>query len=484
MSIGFTIPVVMLSHGSVPDPRSAGMIILCFLITGLLNTIFAYFFAFTVQCLMVRYYKAFWETGRQADAEKGQEQHTPRLPTPANPLCKGSPTGSSLTMRLDCSTESSEADEPTPQHATDLQSRRSPLQDALRSWALDNPVLLLSWFLTLSIGLPLRYCSRNDVILATFLIFSTWLTTLAIQAAITRTNHLPPHLRTILSGLLNPVLCTSLAMIAYVFIDADLSHRPLSVMLDTLQTHTPLSSLLVRPANMNTTTTAVPQAPLEVKRMAAGDIATTLLNSGLVAWGLKLYAHRAHLFSRGGLAVVAVSSCLALANLAGGPLLARAALGVTSPLPVALAFAARSVTIALADPVMGILGGDGGLNAAMVVAGGIVYQIGLGLGVGRWLEAVVVEERSGTQGADGGGQVQGAKTAAVTGQQRANDPRVVAAGVTVGANAAAMGTAYLYEARSEAAPHAALSMIALGVMTVVFSSIPPLSQWVVRSVGA
>ena len=386
MSIGFTIPVVMLSHGSVPDPRSAGMIILCFckvpchalaqrvqltrqVITGLLNTIFAYFFAFTIQCLMVRYAKAFWESGRQADAEKGREQQTPRLHNPANPLCKGSPTGSSLTMRLDCSTESSEADETTPQHATDLQSRTSPLQDALRTWALDNPVLLLSWFLTLSIGLPLRYCNRNDVFLATFLIFSTWLTTLAIQAAITRTNHLSPHLRTTLSGLLNPVLCTSLAMIGYVFIDADLSHRPLSVMLDTLQTHTPLSSLLVRPANINTTTTTVPQAPFEVKRMAAGDIATTLLNSGLVAWGLKLYAHRAHLFSRGGLTVMAVSSCLALANLTGGPLLARAALGATSHLPVALAFAARSVTIALADPVMGILGGDGGLNAAMVVAG-------------------------------------------------------------------------------------------------------------------
>jgi putative effector of murein hydrolase len=60
----------------------------------------------------------------------------------------------------------------------------------------------------------------------------------------------------------------------------------------------------------------------------------------------------------------------------------------------------------------------------------------------------------------------------------------VAAGVTVGVNAAAMGTAYLYEAQSEAAPHAALSMIALGVMTVVFSSVPPLARWVVAGVAA
>jgi putative effector of murein hydrolase len=47
-----------------------------------------------------------------------------------------------------------------------------------------------------------------------------------------------------------------------------------------------------------------------------------------------------------------------------------------------------------------------------------------------------------------------------------------------------MGTAYLYEAQSVAAPHAALSMVALGIMTVVFSSIPPLARWVMGSVGA
>jgi putative effector of murein hydrolase len=77
-----------------------------------------------------------------------------------------------------------------------------------------------------------------------------------------------------------------------------------------------------------------------------------------------------------------------------------------------------------------------------------------------------------------------AEMVAVATRQRANDPRTVAAGVTVGVNAAAMGTAYLYEAQSEAAPHAALSMVALGIMTVVFSSIPPLARWVMRSVGA
>ena len=64
-----------------------------------------------------------------------------------------------------------------------------------------------------------------------------------------------------------------------------------------------------------------------------------------------------------------------------------------------------------------------------------------------------------------------------------NDPHTVAAGLTIGINSAAMGTAYLYEVGSEAAPYSALSMMALGVMTVGFASIKPLAEWVVASVG-
>lgn len=284
--------------------------------------------------------------------------------------------------------------------------------------------------------------------------------------------------------------------------------------------------------------------------MAAGDVAITILNAGLVAWGLKLYAHRTHLLSRSGATVCLVSSALALANLVGGPVLAARALGVR-PRGASLAFAARSVTIALGNPVMKMLGGDAGLCAAMVVAGGIVYQMGMGLGVGVWLERVVVERgiarwyglRNNGEGDDAGEgegtgnpggvadgddgmntrttqsdignpigvatkeatrstpQVSGTTlptagpsvpapstapaptptptTLSPSRRHCPNDPRIVASGITVGINAAAMGTAYLYEAESEAAPYAALSMIALGVMTVVFASIPSITKWII-----
>ena len=486
----------------------------------------AYSLAFPTQCLLVRYDKHFWvDRDTDTDVETGRERQSSKLQKPTNPFSKGSLTASSLTIGVD-SGESSEADESTtPQTPTavlGLAPNATSRRTRLRIWVLYNPLVLLCWLCTLTLGVPLRYFAHHDVPLATSLLFSVWLTTLALQSSIQSSPSLLPSLRTLLSGLSNAVLWTALATVAYAFADASLSARPLATVLDTLQARTPLSSLLFRAATTTATDITTTRTTI-----TAGDLATTLLSSGLVVWGLKLYAHRAHLFSRAGLAVCTVSSALALGNLVCGPLMVGRLLGAgvgssTQPpgdaehedpggrgAATALAFAARSVTIALAGPVMGRLGGDAGLNAAMVVGSGIGFQMGMGLGVGRWVEgwfvrgmgrvgggrrtAREVEGREGSGGGDtetegetrartrtGEGDVAAVRAAAL---RAVNDPQTVAAGITVGINAAAMGTAYLYEVQSEAAPHAALSMIALGVMTVVFSSIPPLARWVVASVA-
>ncbi|KAH6624095.1 hypothetical protein B0J18DRAFT_427243 [Chaetomium sp. MPI-SDFR-AT-0129] len=546
MSIGFTIPVVMLCHGPLSDARSVGMIVICFALMGLFNTILAFFLAFPLQCLMVRYDKEFWITPT-SDSEKGGDHQGASNARTRGPFRKSSPAGSSCTIVPEFPAELSETDEPVPPQPPTATSysidQPRPIGRCLHIWAMSNPILVICWLLTFTVGVPLRYCTGNDPLLATLLLFSLWLTTIAIQATIKSSSIFPPRIRTLLSGLLNPVLWTALTMISYVFTDASLSSRSLPAMLATLQTNTPLSSIILHAA----TPYSQPSASLT---MAAGDVAITILNAGLVAWGLKLYAHRTHLLSRSGATVCIVSSVLALANLVGGPVLAARALGVR-PRGAAVAFAARSVTIALGNPVMKMLRGDAGLCAAMVVAGGIVYQMGMGLGVGVWLERVVVDrgiarwyglsnKREGddagdcegtadpvglAEGDDGTntattrydtGDPIGAAAKAATGPTPQlsgttlrtvgpvpalntaptptttpagllspsrphfpNDPRIVAPGITVGINAAAMGTAYLYEAESEAAPYAALSMIALGVMTVVFASIPPLTKWII-----
>ncbi|KAK3331772.1 hypothetical protein B0T19DRAFT_86421 [Cercophora scortea] len=586
MSIGFIIPFVMICRSPLADAHTIGLIVACFILTGLINTVSTYPMALLTQSLMVRWDKHFQRPAMTEtdEAMEGRTVRIFRMPGSAKSFCESlseSTTSSSNTSLYtpgddSASDRSGKLSPPAPavtrwqtelktnllkdeiyasgdesssdgsQLSLSASSSQTVTTDEQMSWtqtsrslcnfAADNPMLLLSWLSTLTIGLPLRYTNSNDHALATALLFSLWFTTLAIQASI-KTNHtnLRPWLRTLLSGLFNAVLWTSLAVIAYVFIDGAISNRPLSTMLDTLQTNSTFLALI----------TGTPTKP------AAGDIALAILNAGLVSWGLKLYEYRRQLLSRAGVTVFLVSSLLALANLILGPLLA-AAVGLR-PVASDLAFAARSVTLALGSPVMAMLGGDAGLNATMVVVSGIVFQMGLGFGAGAWLESRVVaacmmlrtRDRRGVRAGGGGGGVlvttttttvvttvcgkivdpespppasgpisvsvipmkegddleaqlngrramplsmSGAKNDAYSNNasghgERINDPFTVAAGVTVGINAAAMGTAYLYEAKSEAAPYSALSMIALGVMTVAFAAVKPLAVWLVESVA-
>ncbi len=129
--------------------------------------------------------------------------------------------------------------------------------------------------------------------------------------------------------------------------------------------------------------------------IAAGDIALSILNMGLVPWGLKLYEYRRQLLSGAGCTVFFVSTVMAFGNVLLGPRLAHA-LGL-GPVARDLSFAARSVTLALGSAALAHLGGDLSLNAAMVVISGILFQMALGFGVGIWLNKGMnaVESRSG-----------------------------------------------------------------------------------------
>ncbi|VBB86257.1 Putative protein of unknown function [Podospora comata] len=453
MSIGFTIPFLMICKGSLTDVWVIGPIIGCFVLTGLFNTVLSYVLALPLQCLMVRWDSGSWSS---SDIEKGsptteKERQNPKLRSPVKSVCDSMDT-EDFSLGV------------TPPESITPDSKASPthpvsFSTSAKLWCLANPMLLLMWTLTLTIGLPLRVCLALDTPLSTLLLFALWLSTLAIQSSLKTSPYLRPFARTLLSGLFNAVLWTSLTMAAYLLLDGHLSSRPLQAMLTTLESHNPFSSALLN-------SFSVP--------LTAGDVALSILNAGLVSWGLKLYEYRLQLLSRAGLTVFTVSSLIALGNVSCGPLLAHT-MGV-APQGRALAFAARSVTLALGNPVLDTLSADKSLNAAMVVISGIVYQMSLGLGVGRFLEKHLVNI--------GGRDDHTNDTTTTTTTKGENDPRTVAAGVAVGINAAAMGTAYLYETKSEAAPYSALSMMALGIMTVVFSTIGPLVSWVLGSVGA
>lgn len=424
------------------------------------------------------------------------------------------------------------------------------------AWARLHPVLILFWVMTLSVGIPLRLHTDIAVAFDTFLLFSLWLTSLAIQAAFKTSRRLRPWARILLSGVFNAVLWTSLAMAAYAFAESARCGVSVHQVLDGLQKNVNFSTFLlqnisasqssvatlashsdsilkdsictVSTDNSSSIATSTAPPPLATApAMAAGDVATSILNAGLVSWGFKLYEHRHELLSGAGLIVFLVSSVVAFGNVLFGPLLTHA-VGL-GPASRDVAFAARSVTIALGSPAIAQMGGDLSLNAALVVFSGIVYQMGLGFGLGNWLDKMwtrlecryrgVVNSttpasepdqtsattqdlpsanRLDTPGAlstemnvlvtdaTATANAQPSQSRANTAQprRRASDPRTVAAGTTIGINSAAMGTAHLYEAKSEAAPFSALSMTILGIMTVAFTSIHPIARWVLDRLEA
>ncbi|KAK3495356.1 uncharacterized protein B0T23DRAFT_404085 [Neurospora hispaniola] len=520
MSIGFTIPFVMICRGPLADARTVGLVIACFVLTGIINAVTTYLLALPIHSLMVRW-KRSCTLPRESDNMEVIEGRRERWSWMSSKLIfEPNSMASSFNFGVSCSGEESACEgtrPPTSLENTPPTVVHETPRTGFRGWLSRNPVLVLCWFLTFTVGIPLRYAVHRDAPLATFLLFATWFTMLEVQRAVKSAQGLAPWIRITLTGSLNAVLWTSFVMMSYIYVDAAISDRALGKMLDTLQTKTTLSHLLLHSVNGGVDAEG---NKLNVS-MAAGDIAQSILNAGLVAWGLKLYEYRRQLLSRAGLTVLIVSSILAIGNVALGPLFTRA-IGL-GPASRNIAYTARSVTIAMGTPVMITMGGDASLNATMVVISGIIFQMGLGFGLGSWLERTIfscfVKQQEATENTspeqseekpEGEAktepkasqaelltvpvrrsfdlEAQQAPTTAPTITPPAqgegmNDPHTVAAGLTIGINSAAMGTAYLYEVGSEAAPYSALAMMALGVMTVAFASIKPLAEWVVASVG-
>ena len=424
-----------------------------------------------------------------------------------------------------------------------------------------NPFTVLSWFCFIAIGLPLRLSTGSDGFLSISLLFALWFSIIGTQLRLKRLEGLKkwPRARVCLVASLNPVLWTALGMIAYVYAESAVSRRPVPEVLDILQRNNTLTDLILHqdaaPTKPSTVASAfengapihqhlpsspgaaapgadptgpmVPRSAKSASGIGPGDVALAILYAGLVSWGLKLWQYRRRLASRAGATILCVSTLAALFNVVLGPPLARA-IGLADRAPsYPLAFAARTATLALGGPALARLGGDLGLNAALVVANGILFQMGLGLGAGRWLSGMVdrlgdawddlrARTRTRDELREKDAVVDGTprappmttttatttptRTTAGTGavvmtattqdeDQRPQPhcdveggvtcPRTVAAGVTIGINAAAMGTAHLYEARSDAAPYAALSMTVFGVATVGFTLVPPLASWVI-----
>lgn len=401
-------------------------------------------------------------------------------------------------------------------------SQRTGLTKSCCTWARRNTLLTLSIFVFLVPGLLLSFLQATDLPLDVGFLFTVWLSFTSAQTRVkqhllqrhSRPNH--KKALTAITTLLNPVLWTSLSLLCYGVAKAHIRGVPASTIVAQFKTGTTVSDLIAQ--HFGTTASSPP--------FGAGDIATSILNAGIVSWGLKLFEYRAPLLSRGGLTVLLTSAIAAAMNVVAWPILASRVLGVR-PSASALSFAARSVTIALGGPAVARLGGDAGVNAVGVVVNGIVFQLVAGCFVGgesfgermtrcralfgAQVRRVLLWTWPGTLADSDEEKIRTTQTARQ--QQQAqehhhvryssdatqlddgrrtplpalssspvpitvdDDVRTVASGVTIGINAAAMGTAHLYEQTSGSAAYSALAMTVFGVFTVLFTVPSPMVMW-------
>ena len=317
--------------------------------------------------------------------------------------------------------------------------------------ATGNYPVFLSLFFALAIGFPVAAKAGDDRILDGCVLWFVWASTVQFQRVfktIALMNGFPKT-KSVLVTLLNPVAWTTIGMIAYTRAKAGVV-GDLDGVLAVFSSGTSLSDL------WNAHVARIPLRRSQPDWFGAGDAALSVLESGIVAWGFKLFECRRELWSRAGAVVVLLSSLSAIMSVFVSVLLGR---GVGLGQVESLAFAARSTTLALARPAMQAIGASEVVNAAIVVCNGILGQL-------MYPCALRILGIPDCRSVGDPGAAPDVEDSAIT----------IAAGTTIGINGAAMGVSYLYERGSRAAPYAALSMTVFGVMTVVFTSVEPFNH--------
>ncbi|OLN90004.1 Plastidal glycolate/glycerate translocator 1, chloroplastic [Colletotrichum chlorophyti] len=171
----------------------------------------------------------------------------------------------------------------------------------------------------------------------------------------------------------------------------------------------------------------------------AGDIFSTVLDASIVSLALPMFQYRREL-KQNFVAIVLPNIVMSISCLFCYPKLCYA-IGISAER--SLAFASRSLTLALAIPATQNLGGDVNTVAAVAIMSGIV-----GVLVGQRMLAWM----------------------------KIPEDDYITRGVTLGANSSAIATALLLRTDPRAAALSSLSMSLFGTITVLFTSIPPIAS--------
>lgn len=289
----------------------------------------------------------------------------------------------------------------------------------------------------------------------TFCFIFVWVSSVHFQRFIKSCKllELRPRTRSFLAVIFNPVLMTSALGTAYFWTKTAVTHRNIADILACFKRHNSWADLVV----------AIGNGGSFEQNIGAGDLANALLDAGIVSLGFKMFEYRRELWSSFA-TVFSTSLVFATVNIFLNVIFART-MGLQPA--DALAFCARNVTIALGVPAVQKLDGSTTLMSALVTFSGMLFQIIGGylfvwLGINdRVLPPVTSVLSDSEKGAD---------------EQEGSDCKVIAAGVTVGINAAAMGTAHLIERDSKCTAYSALSMTVFGALTVALTAVPAIAD--------
>lgn len=336
-----------------------------------------------------------------------------------------------------------------------LPPQATPAPPRARLWAaiIQRHIDTLTYLtVLLFVGLPIYY--SNGYAMPLQLTFTILMYFVALS--------LPPNWKQVL----HPVIVSSLLTVLGIWVFGLIHSQPLKPVLEQYTTGNKYLQLW-----QHATATGPRRLP------GAGDILSTVLDASIVSLALPMYQYRRELVEHFA-AIIVPNVVLSIGSLYAYPTVCLA-VGISATR--SLAFASRSLTLALAIPATANLAGDERTVAAVAIMSGVVGAL-VGGRVLTWLRipegksAIVFFSHLVAAGGD----------SSLKGDSRlivflSDD--YVTRGVTLGANSSAVATALLLRTDPRAAALSSLSMSLFGTITVLFTSIPPIANAVRSLVG-
>ncbi|KAI0976141.1 hypothetical protein F4678DRAFT_215307 [Xylaria arbuscula] len=471
MSLGFVAFFVLLIRDHISDsleiPKLAGV----FALTTLMSSIASFLLAYGGSHLEHR-------LRRPKRAAVDLESNNKTWPSPAvawpAPSCERRPK---LIGKLSTLSEALSTHEPMMKANAEPDSLTAASVDFVLQTA---PVWIVLFLITI-IGLPVYLATGYIMPFEVFTLTLFWVLSVQFQRSLRTSQTLSRfgRLRTLLLIVCNPVLMTWALATAYMWAKALCAGREINVVIDDFHHYSSLSKCIIH----------ILRDPHISAYLGAGDLAGVLLDAGVVCMGFKMYEYRSELWASLG-TVSFTCTALAAFNVFLNVIVAH---GLGLQAQDALSFASRSATLALGIPAIENLGGSATLTSTLAIFSGIVFQMG-----GDWLFSLLrindrvspdastlplkvpIATKSNTSSTETGPVGSTEKVNADDRSVETNEEStIVAAGVTVGINAAAMGTSWLIERDSRAVAYSALAMIVFGAATVALTSFPAATHAIV-----